>query len=41
MTITFNEWTELDLLYIKQCSIGVDFKLIMQTVGVVLTAQGN
>ena len=39
--ITFKEWTDLDLLYIKQCSIGVDFRLVLQTVGVVLTAQGN
>ena len=40
-SITFDEWVELDLLYIKQCSAWADFKLIVQTVGVVLTAQGN
>ena len=40
-SITFDEWVELDLLYIKQCSIWADFKLIVQTVGVVLTAQGS
>lgn len=40
-SITFDEWIELDLLYIKQCSIWSDFKLIIQTVGCVLTAQGS
>lgn len=39
--ISFDEWVALDLLYIKQCSVWSDFKLIVQTVGVVLTAQGN
>lgn len=39
--ITFDEWVSLDLLYIKQCSVWTDIKLIIQTVGVVLTAQGN
>ena len=39
--IGFDEWVGLDLLYIKKCSILTDLKLIIQTVGVVLTAQGN
>lgn len=39
--ITFDEWVDLDLLYIKKCSVWGDVKLIIQTVGVVLTAQGN
>lgn len=39
--IGFDEWVALDLLYIEQCSVWADFKLIVQTVGVVLTAQGN
>lgn len=39
--ITFDEWVELDLLYIKKCSAWSDFKLVIQTVGVVLTAQGS
>lgn len=39
--ISFNEWVGLDLLYIKQCSVLNDLKLIIQTVGVVLTAQGS
>ena len=40
-SITFDEWVDLDLLYIRQCSVWADFKLIIQTVGVVLTAQGS
>ncbi len=40
-TISFHEWVELDLLYIKKCSAWADFKLVIQTVGVVLTAQGS
>lgn len=40
-SITFDEWVDLDLLYIKKCSVWSDLKLIIQTVGVVLTAQGN
>lgn len=39
--ISFDEWVGLDLLYIKKCSVLTDLKLIIQTVGVVLTAQGN
>ena len=39
--ITFDEWVELDLLYIKKCSAWSDLKLVIQTIGVVLTAQGN
>lgn len=40
-SITFDEWVDLDLLYIKKRSVWSDLKLIIQTVGVVLTAQGN
>ncbi|MBF0599909.1 sugar transferase [Atopobiaceae bacterium FL090493] len=39
--ISFDEWVDLDLLYIEQCSVKTDAKLIIQTVGVALTAQGN
>ena len=39
--ITFDEWVDMDLLYVKQCGVWADFKLIVQTVGVVLTAQGS
>ncbi|WP_241156514.1 MULTISPECIES: sugar transferase [unclassified Adlercreutzia] len=40
-SITFDEWVDLDLLYIKKCSVWTDFKLIVQTVGCMLTAQGS
>lgn len=40
-SITFDEWVDLDLLYIRKCSMWSDLKLIVQTVGVVLTAQGS
>ena len=40
-TIAFDEWMDLDLLYLKKCGLWTDLKLIVQTVGVVLTAQGN
>ena len=40
-SITFDEWIDLDLMYVKQCGIWADFKLVVQTVGVVLTAQGS
>lgn len=40
-SIGFDEWIELDLLYVEKCSVWTDFKLIVQTVGVVLTAQGS
>ena len=40
-SITFDEWVDLDLLYIEKCSVWSDLKLIVQTVGVVLTAQGS
>ena len=39
--ISFDDWVSLDLLYVKQCSLWTDLKLIIQTIGVVLTAQGN
>lgn len=40
-SIDFDEWVDLDLLYIKKCGVLTDLKLIIQTVGVVLTAQGS
>ena len=40
-SIDFDEWVDLDLLYIRKCGVLTDLKLIIQTVGVVLTAQGN
>lgn len=40
-SVTFEEWIDLDLLYVKKCGFWSDFKLIIQTIGVVLTAQGS
>ena len=40
-SISFAEWVDLDLLYIRQCGIWADVKLIIQTVGCVLTFQGE
>lgn len=39
--IPFDEWIDLDLLYIRQCSFDVDARLVARTVGVVFTAQGS
>ena len=40
-SISFEEWIDLDLLYILQCGPWADIKLIVQTVGCVLTFQGE
>lgn len=40
-SITFDEWINLDLLYVKKAGMWTDVKLVVQTVGVVLTAQGS
>ena len=40
-SLTFDEWVDLDLLYIKKYSFWTDVKLIIQTVGCVLTFQGE
>lgn len=40
-SITFEEWGDLDLLYVRKCGVWTDIKLIIQTVGCVLTAQGS
>ena len=39
--ITFDEWVNLDLLYIKKCGIFADFRQVIKTVFVVLAAQGS
>lgn len=39
--ITFDEWVDLDLLYIKQCGIWADIRQVLKTVFVVLSAQGS
>ncbi len=40
-SVAFDEWVDLDLLYIKKCGVLTDLKLIVQTVGCVLIAQGS
>lgn len=40
-SITFDEWMDLDLLYLQKAGIWTDIKLIIQTVGCVLTFQGE
>lgn len=40
-SISFEEWVTLDKLYIVKCGVGSDAKILIQTVGVVLTAQGS
>lgn len=39
--IGFDEWVDLDLRYIRECGVATDFKVIIKTVGCVLTAQGR
>ena len=39
--ISFSEWVDLDLRYIRDCGVATDLKVIINTVGCVLTAQGN
>lgn len=39
--ISFEEWIDLDLAYVRECSAVTDLRLIVRTVGCVLTAQGN
>ena len=38
--LTFDEWMELDIKYMKERSFLVDWKIIFQTVRVVLFGQG-
>jgi lipopolysaccharide/colanic/teichoic acid biosynthesis glycosyltransferase len=38
--ISFDQWMRLDLAYIDTWSLGLDLKLLMKTVRVVLTADG-
>nr|WP_275100713.1 sugar transferase [Olsenella profusa] len=40
-SISFDEWVDLDLLYILKAGLWTDVKLIIQTVGCVLTFQGE
>ena len=39
-SISFGCWVDLDLLYIERCSMRCDLRLIVRTVGVMLTAEG-
>ncbi len=39
--ISFDEWVDMDLAYIRERSFWVDFKLMLRTVAVVLSGQGN
>ena len=39
--ISFDEWVDLDLLYIKKAGLWTDAKLILQTLGCALTFQGE
>ena len=40
-SISFAEWVDLDMLYVLKASLWTDLKLIVQTVGCVLTFQGE
>lgn len=40
-TISFDEWVDLDLQYVENRGIWTDVKLIVRTVGVVLTGEGS
>lgn len=39
--VSFNEWMKMDLQYIDNWSLFLDFKIILRTVGAVFTAQGR
>jgi lipopolysaccharide/colanic/teichoic acid biosynthesis glycosyltransferase len=39
--ISFNDWMKLDLQYIDNWSLGLDFRLLLKTVAVVLLGQGR
>ena len=39
-TVTFNEMVRLDLRYIRECSLLLDLKILLKTVGVVLRCDG-
>jgi lipopolysaccharide/colanic/teichoic acid biosynthesis glycosyltransferase len=38
--ISFDEWIEMDLRYIREASIWTDIKILFMTVGAVLTGKG-
>lgn len=39
-SISFGCWVDLDICYLRRCSMMTDLRLIARTVGVVLTAEG-
>ena len=39
-SISFGRWVDLDICYLRRCSMVTDLRLIVRTVGVVLTAEG-
>ena len=39
--LSFDQWMELDLKYIRERSYLVDWKIILRTFGVVLSGQGE
>ncbi len=39
-SLPFEEWVELDLEYIDNWSLGADFKIILQTIYIVLSQKG-
>ena len=38
---TFDEWVALDVKYIKERTLWIDFKLVLKTIRVMLTAEGE
>ena len=38
--VTFNEMVRIDLRYMRHCSLALDLKILLKTVGVVLTCKG-
>ena len=38
--ISFGQWVDLDIEYLRTCGMGSDLRLIVRTVSVVLTAEG-
>lgn len=39
--VSFDDWIDMDLKYIRERSIGLDLKLILKTIGVVFGARGE
>lgn len=40
-SVSFDEWVELDLRYVRECSVLVDLGLVVRTVGTVLGGEGS